>query len=125
MGKIFHKINLVSALLAVILLFTQNAFAGAPEGHIDSLERQLHDNLQKRLSNEGYMRNGRSILALSFSAYLWDNRRWLTSTEFNNARQADVMVCLMMKKGYLEFNKYAFDIEDWCNEIIEVPQDHH
>lgn len=125
MGKIFHKINLVSALLAVILLFTQNVFAGAPAGHLDSLEPKLRIDLKNGLHNERYMSGGISNFNLSVSAYLWDNRHWLTNKDFPNARQADVMVCLMIKKGHLEFKKYAFGIEDWCNEIIEVPQDHH
>jgi|LGVF01.2.fsa_nt_gb hypothetical protein len=129
MEKIFQKTCLVPALLAALLLLmlTQNAFAGAPEGHPESLDSSLRYILQQRLDGEGYMGDFRygQDLARGISAYLWDNRQWLTSTDFHNARQVDVLVCLMIKKGYSEFDEYAADIKDWCNQTIKVPPSHH
>ena len=127
MEKIFQKTCLVPVLLAALLLLTQNAFAGAPEGHPESLDSNVRYILQQRLDDKGYMGDFRSgeDLARGISAYLWDNRHWLTSTDFHNARQVDVLICLMKKKGYPEFNEYAAEIKDWCNQTVKFPTSHH
>jgi len=127
MKKIVQKIYWFPALLLALLLLTQNAFAGAPEGHPESLDSKLRHILEQRLDDRGYMgdfRDGNS-LARAISAYLWDNRRWLENMGFSKARQADVMVCLMMKQGYSEFDEYGAEIKEWCNRIIKTPPGHH
>ena len=113
-------------VLSVVLLFLiQNTFAMAPEGHPESLDSELHSDLNNRMEQKGYVRVPyRQELSRAISAYLWDNRDWLISTDFSKARQADVMVCLMAIKGYSEFDKYVTDIKDWCDEMVRVPVGH-
>ena len=127
MKKIIQKIYWVPALLLALLLLTQNAFAGAPEGHPESLDSNLRHIVEQRLDDRGYMGDFRygNSLARGISAYLWDNRQWLANMDFSDARQADVMVCLMTKQGYSEFDEYADAIKDWCNQIITTPPSHH
>lgn len=122
MLKIIQKIYSLPLLLSVLLLMASSASAGAPAGDSESLDIGLRTIVEERLDAEGYMGHYyRDALRRGISAYLWDNRHRLTSVDFPKARQVDVLVCLMMKKGYSEFDKYASEIKEWCSQIIKAP----
>lgn len=67
-----------------------------------------------------HFENGQD-LQRGVSAYLWDNRQWLQQVDFHNARQIDVLVCLMIKKGFGGFVNYAEnkDFISWCEKMIK------
>jgi hypothetical protein len=122
------KLTLTGRLLLAIgfvLVFSQSAFSGGPVGHPDTLEGSLRYSLQEYLDGEGYMgdfHNGQD-LQRGISAYLWDNRDWLTSSDFHNSRKVDALVCLLDKKGYPGFDAYldAEVIKNWCDKLVVKP----
>lgn len=118
-------IKMVGLLLLLILVIPFVASAGAPAGHLESLDTEVREAIIQNLVKEGYMAhfsNGQDVQR-GVSAYLWDNRQQLKEVDFHNARQADVLVCLMIKKGYGGFESYAEDqsFMDWCKKMVEQP----
>jgi len=123
MQKITQIMYPLPLLLAVLLLLAQPAFAEAPAGHPESIDRGLRHILVKRLNQEGYMGQSGNNMDLSrgIADYLRDNRQLLANLDFPRARQVDVLVCLMVKKGYSEFTEYTTEIKEWCSQIIKAP----
>jgi len=123
MQKITQIMYPLPQLLAVLLLLAQPAFAEAPAGHPESIDRGLRHILVKRLNQEGYMGQSGNNMDLSrgIADYLRDNRQLLANLDFPRARQVDVLVCLMVKKGYSEFTEYTTEIKEWCSQIIKAP----
>jgi hypothetical protein len=112
-------------LAAGLCLLAPAVWAGAPEGHPQSLEQDLQQTLYTTLEREGYIGTFYAGVELQrgISAYLWDNRVWLVNTDFNNARQVDVLVCLLVKKGYGGFQEYAENqsFMNWCGDMVHKP----
>jgi len=112
-------------LLASLGLLVTEIWAGAPEGHPLSIEQKLRQTLTHTLEREGYIGTFYAGIGLQrgISAYLWDNRSWLVRTDFSNARQVDVLVCLLTKKGYDGFQSYIADqsFEHWCETMVKQP----
>lgn len=113
----------VSGLLMTLLLLSLlPVSAGAPAGHYKSLDADMRNRLIQNLDSEGYMarfKNGQD-LKRGISAYLWDNRQWLKNVDFHNSKQIDVLVCLMIKKGYGNFADYAGErsFMAWCEGMV-------
>lgn len=73
----------------------------------DSSAGEIRVRLEQVLRSEGYIgqyRNGQD-LQRGMSAYLWDHRQELKTVEFHNSRQVDVLVCLLLKKGFAGFEQ--------------------
>ncbi len=118
-------LRMTSLLLLLLLLLPFMASAGAPAGHLESLDTEVREAIIQNLAAEGYMArfpNGQDVQR-GVSAYLWDSRQWLKEVRFNNARQVDVLVCLMIKKGYGGFAYYEENQSfiDWCGKMVEQP----
>jgi len=91
MQKITQIMYPLPLLLAVLLLLAQPAFAEAPAGHPESIDRGLRHILVKRLNQEGYMGQSGNNMDLSrgIADYLRDNRQLLANLDFPRARQVD------------------------------------
>ena len=92
-------------LLGILLLFPRALFAASDPGSSIPLRQQI----KQILDREGYIgryRNGQE-LQRGISAYLWDYRHWLKSSNFHNSKKLEVLACLMIKRGYPGFETYA------------------
>ena len=120
-AKLFTGLLLAAGFCLVVPV----VWAGAPEGHPLSIEQGLRQTLYTTLEREGYIGKFYAGVELqrAISAYLWDNRVWLTHTDFNNARQVDVLVCMLVKKGYGGFEEYAGNqsFMQWCDDMVKKP----
>jgi len=112
-------------LAAGLCLVASAVRAGAPAGHPLSVEQNLRQTLYNTLEREGYIGSFPAGVELQrgISAYLWDNRQWLVKTDFSNARQVDVLVCVLVKKGYGGFQDYAANqsFMTWCGDRVRRP----
>lgn len=113
---------LLVSLLAVFVTFLIGASAVYAADSVTT-DRKLRQEIVKVLDHEGYLGqypNGQDV-ARGISAYLWDNRQRLITVEFHNARKIDVLVCLMVQKGYPEFIAYANNpgFMSWCNRMLK------
>jgi hypothetical protein len=82
----------------------------------------VREGIIQNLTREGYMAhfsNGQGFQR-GVSAYLWDNRHWLKNVSFNNAKQVDVLICLMSKKGYGNFSTHVAEqtFMNWCEGML-------
>lgn len=116
--KSIIQITSVTIAFVAILLISYTTNAGGPEGHIESIERNLEVELKYALSKEGY-RHGK--LKHMISAYLWDNRNLLKSIDIPQHREVDLMICVMTIKGIAEFKSYTNNkaYMDWCMEHVK------
>lgn len=102
---------------AVLLLCASTAFAGAPEGHPDSIDPMLVTDLRTALSREGYLYRDFKIL---ISMYLRDNRDRFIEGTVPDGQQIDAIVCLLVGKGYRDLERFASSdsFRNWCNHYI-------
>jgi hypothetical protein len=110
-------------LLVLMLAFSGVAIAGAPAGHLESVDAEIRDSIIQNLASEGYMArfpNGQDVKR-GVSAYLWDHRKALKNVEFHNSRQLDVLICIMIQKGYGNFPDYDTDqtFLSWCGQMLK------
>ncbi|MCP4672424.1 MAG: hypothetical protein GY857_14095 [Desulfobacula sp.] len=119
------KIILFLVVSTVLILISQNTFAGAPAGHLSSLEPHLSNILQKRLQYFNYLQqiDNEHEFSLAISAFLWDNRSKLAYIKFSKAREVDAVVCLMIRKGYSEFDEYYNMDNDFCSRFFKDTPD--
>ena len=121
----FRWLKPLCRLMPVLLLLPLAGIcsaAGSEPPRAASAEK-LSVRLQRILEREGYIgqfRNGQQ-LQRGVSAYLWDNRRMLKQTDFHAAKQVDVLVCLLLDKGYDNFAEYGDNkpFTDWCGKMIK------
>lgn len=108
-------------LLLLILLLPLSAIA-APIGTRQGSGVDVRERIIQNLTREGYMANFSNGQGFQrgVSAYLWDNRHWLKNVKFNNAKQVDVVICLMNKKGYGNFSAHAAEqtFMKWCEGML-------
>jgi hypothetical protein len=115
----------VLASLVLVLLSSPMVFSGGPAGHLGTIEGKLRNVLEKNLNLSGYMGSfpeGRD-LERGISAYMWDNRHWLKSTEFPRPRTVDALLCLMHRQGYPDLESYMDNerLRNWCDEVVLKP----
>ncbi len=123
--KTSNWIKLVLVPVGLVLLFSQTVFSGGPAGHLGTIEGTLRNVLQENLNGSSYMGSypdGRD-LERGISAYLWDNRNWLRSTDFPKSRTVDALICLMNRQGYPGFETYMDNesLRNWCDKIVLKP----
>lgn len=99
-------VRTVLGLLAIMALSPCLLEAGGEPG---VRAGELRKQVRHVLDREGYI--GRyshgQELQRGISAYLWDHRSWLKRSDFHNSRQMEAMVCLLVKRGYAGFERYA------------------
>ena len=109
----------------LVLLSSPAVFSAGPAGHLQTIEGKLRRVLEKNLNSSGYLGNypGGQGLERGISAYMWDNRNWLKSTEFSKPRTVDALICLMHSQGYPDLESYMNNerFKNWCNEVILDP----
>jgi hypothetical protein len=123
--KKWKWIKWVLVPLGLVLLSSQLVLSAGPAGHLDTIEGELRDVLQENLNRRGYMGNypdGRD-LERGISAYLWDNRNWLKSTDFSKPRNVDALICLMHRQGFPDLETYMDNerLKNWCVEVVLKP----
>lgn len=97
-------LNRKTCPLLLFLMAFSVSFAVAGPSQVDG---NIRERVTQVLEREGYLAhfsNGQD-LQRGVSAYLWDHRQSLKSVDFHNAVQVDVLVCLLINKGYPGFNK--------------------
>lgn len=115
---------LASVRLLMLLLFCTALFMPGST-HANPSAVELQSAVRKFLEREGYMGsfNHGQDLQRGISAYLWDNRNWLTTVDFHNSRKLDAVICLLDKKGYPGFAPHlSNDVsKNWCNKLVVQP----
>jgi len=55
------------------------------------------------------------------SAYLWDYRQRLTTTDFPKDRQIDILVCLLHDKGNLDLKEFveSASMKKLCKDMLK------
>ena len=92
--------------LLVLLLLVSLTFSAAG-GQTEN--RDVRKRVTQVMEQEGYLgqfANGQH-LQRAISAYLWDQRLWLQRVDFSRAAEVDVLVCLLIKRGYAGFDDCA------------------
>ena len=93
-------------LIGVLLLagvLTPNIASAEP------LDGQVRGQVRQVLDREGYIGkylNGQE-LKRGVSAYLWDHRQSLRKSDFHSSVQVDVLICLLIERGYPGFEQCA------------------
>ena len=118
MNQVFRKL-----LLAILLLCPVAAFPAQVKGSEELSAGEIRSRLQQNFEREGYLgqfRNGQQ-LQRAVSAYLWDNRQKLKIFDFHNAKQIEVVICLMIDKGYGNLEEYSSDrtFVTWCGKMLD------
>ncbi|MDX2480667.1 MAG: hypothetical protein QNK24_10060 [Desulfuromusa sp.] len=114
-------LRVCGVFLLLILMLPLSATA-APVGPTLNSGVVVREGIIQNLTKEGYLAhfsNGQGFQR-GVSAYLWDNRNWLKNVNFNNAKQVDVVICLMNKKGYVNFSAHATEqtFMNWCEGML-------
>lgn len=107
-------------IFVVVVFMASSAIAGAPAGHLEALDYKVKEVLLKGLEKEGYRGGFRDSLRRNISAFLWDNRILLRSRvlKIPNEKQADLVICLMTRKGY-QFGHYTNAyFMGWCRQQV-------
>jgi hypothetical protein len=112
--------NLITFISAGCLaLFSLSAQAGAPQGHLDSIEGQLKSKIYDEFENLG--RGNESRFSEVAKAFLWDQRDFIRSEKVKKSRQADAIVCILMvrynRSGFESYNENS-QFSDWCQGLI-------
>ena len=84
---------------------------------------ELRNTLSRHLDREGYLGrfpNGQD-LDRAVSAYLWDHRHELRSVDFPHQQKYEVLICLLLAKGYAGFSRQAAaeDFNRWCGKMTK------
>lgn len=108
------------ALGGTMLLLSTLAVAGAPAGHPDSIDSKLRQPLMQGLDRERYL-DSEYTFQRAVSAYLWDNRDRLTTTDCPKDRQIDVLVCLLHDKGNPGLKEFveSASMQKLCKEMLK------
>ncbi len=100
-------------MFSILILMSNFAHSGAPEGTWESIPHEVQEEVVNVLMQQGLCRDrdcdrlaGWSIGAIDrlfiengITTYLLDNRNLLTMEPIPKHRQVDVLVCLMMRQG--------------------------
>ena len=106
-----------------MLFYVGAVIAGAPSGHPRSVDREVGWRLEKAFSMEGYyyreFRDSKTT-GRCISAYLWDNRRMLVTTDIPKHREVDLVICIMKRKGVDNFDRYFRSeiFSEWCDRNL-------
>ena len=100
-----------------MMSFIGLATASAGAGHPLSLEQDIKRSLENSLHSAGY---DCKDIEKNISAYLWDNRQMLLTTDIAKQRQVDLVICILINKGNAHFSRYSrpSDFSAWCNEQL-------
>ena len=112
-GKKYHIVLIIASMMSFIELAT----AGAQSGHPQSLDQDIKQPLEQSLHDAGYYCRD---IEKCISAYLWDNRQMLLTTDIAKQRQVDLVICILTKKGSAHFSRYARPsyYSGWCEEQL-------
>lgn len=113
-----HRI-LKTVCLTTLLLPFSLTHAGAPEGHMSSIEPATAFMIKDILRAEGY---NDQRLRRNISAFLWDNRKYLKNLNIPNHRQVDLAICLIERKGHHDLSQLTNNefLLNWCDEQITL-----
>jgi len=107
------------ASVCCIALFSFSAQAGAPQGHLDSIESQLKSKIYDEFDYLG--RGNESRFSEVAKAFLWDNRDSIRLEKISKSRQADAIVCILIEKydrsGFAEYEGND-QFASWCQDLI-------
>ncbi|ODS30243.1 MAG: hypothetical protein SCARUB_04641 [Candidatus Scalindua rubra] len=117
MKSIIQKTS-VTIIFAAIVLISYTTNAGAPVGHPESIETDLKKEIKKALKKEGYKSKN---FMHNISAYLWDNRNMLKTTNVPKHKEVDLVICIMTRKGNTGFESYTSSeiYMDWCEDHLK------
>ena len=105
-------------LFIALLLLCAKAIAGSPSGHYESIDVEVKWQIERSLRAEGYYNCEKKQC---ISAYLWDNKHMLVSTDIPKSREVDLGICIMIKKGHEGFERYmrSKDFLNWCTKHLK------
>lgn len=120
--RLFFK-GILRWLLVLILLLQVSQLVLVPVAQSAAFNSEIRTRMQQVLQRDGYIgkyRNGQD-LQRGMSAYLWDHRHELKTVEFHNSRQVDVLLCLLIKKGYAGFEQCLNDraFMNRCSAVLK------
>lgn len=126
--KHFRYIDYMLKLYLCLLLICLGLLAQPKPAIADdaaAVEKSLRQSIAQVLGRVGYLgryANGQE-LQRGISAYLWDNRNWLKTTDFHSLRQLDAVVCLLHKKGYPGFENHLETpaVRNFCRQLVAKP----
>lgn len=103
----------LTLFIALLLLCAKAAIAGAPSGNPESIDVEVKRQIERALYTEGYYNFEKKQ---RISAYLWDNKRMLVTTDIPKYREVDLVICIMVRKGHEGFEKFitSKDFSKWC-----------
>ena len=102
-----------------LALFSLSVKAGAPQGHLDSIESQLKSKIIDGFEYLG--RGNESRFSEVAKAFLWDHRNFIRSEEVSKSRQGEAIICILITRyDRPEFDIYKENSQfvDWCQYLI-------
>ncbi len=108
-------------IVTVLGIFLLTAAAVPADAESPAVE--LRRTISRHLDREGYLGrfpNGQDF-DRAVSAYLWDHRTELRTIDFPHQQKHEVLICLLLAKGYPGFDRQAAskDFRRWCEKMTK------